>query len=525
LRPDKRMRDKAMEKKDDQPGRIMSGKLKAGTLQSLLKAVKQTRQTGKLLIKARDGFGIITLNKGAIISATTPLLKKKVSEEILKRGIITEEELRIVAEKQKNNPHYRLEKLLIDEGCLSKNTLFEILKGLSEEALFGMLFWEGIYRFKEGGGPDESAVPMVDIEDFISKVDSSIDELDGELDNVFAGLSSDSPGDNEKDINETLAKVAKSLTTFKPREIVIVVEDELLIRRIVADGLVAFGFDVEAYGNVKDALKRIQEIDMERVSPVIILDLVMTGLYDDKNVHGGMDLLEYICRHFPSIPVVITTGSDDPELKIETSFFGASYFISKPKTATQGTDNTDHPLTQFIEEIAFNIENIYGKRQAFLEKEQLASVREELLSQLIRKGSVSFKDESDIVKAQILFVDDEPGICRLGEEFLRADGFTHIDIVKDGQEAIRLFTEKKHDVVITDIVMPKRNGIEVLGFVKILSPHSQVIIITGNADKDAAVAALKLGAYHFIEKPIDFGGLMKIIRNAIELKMLFDQKA
>lgn len=502
---------------------MLSGKLKTGTLQSLLKGIKKNKLTGKLLIKARDGFGTIKLRRGDIISATTPLLKKKVTEEILKRRIITEEELGIVVEKQKSNPHYRLEKLLVDEGCLSTDTLFEILKGLGEEALFGMLFWEGIYRFKEEGNPDETAKPIVDIDDFIDKIDKSIDDLDNELESAFEGLSTGAPKEYERDINETLTKVAKSLTTFKPREIAIVVEDELLIRRIITDGLVDFGFEVEPYGNVKDALKRIHEIDMERVSPVIVLDLVMAGLYDEKDVHGGMDLLEYMCRHFPSIPVVITTGSDDPELKLETSFLGASYFVPKPAMEIPGTRD-GRSIAQFIEEIAFNIENIYSKRQAFLEKEQLASVREELLSQLIRKGSVSFKDESDILNAQILFVDDEPEICTLGLEFMRAEGFTNIDVSKDGQEAIAAFTEKRHDVVITDIVMPKRNGIELLGYVKILSPHCQVIIITGHADKDAAVAALKLGAYQLIEKPINFEALIKTIRQAVELKLLFDHK-
>ncbi|MCI0482435.1 MAG: DUF4388 domain-containing protein, partial [Candidatus Dadabacteria bacterium] len=189
-----------MEQSERELAPIISGKLKAGTLQSLLRAAKRAGQTGKLLIKAREGFGTITLNNGDIISASTPLLKKKVSEQILEREIITEDELRIVEEKQRNNPHYRLEKLLIDEGCLSKEILFEILKGLSEEALFGMLYWEGIYRFKETGQPDKSAVPMFDIDDFIRKVDDSIDGLDDELDSVFAGLSSGSGGEHEKDI-------------------------------------------------------------------------------------------------------------------------------------------------------------------------------------------------------------------------------------------------------------------------------------------------------------------------------------
>jgi DNA-binding NtrC family response regulator len=78
-------------------------------------------------------------------------------------------------------------------------------------------------------------------------------------------------------------------------------------------------------------------------------------------------------------------------------------------------------------------------------------------------------------------------------------------------------------VVILDIMMPKRNGIEVLRHVKAVSPSSQVIIVTGNADKDSAIAAVKLGAYDYIEKPFELDAIVLTTKRAIEKKLLLDE--
>ena len=121
-------------------------------------------------------------------------------------------------------------------------------------------------------------------------------------------------------------------------------------------------------------------------------------------------------------------------------------------------------------------------------------------------------------------MDDEEDIRKIGEIFIKGEGFTNLDIAKDGKEAIDCLTEKKHDVVITDNIMPKKTGIDIFNYVKILSPNSQVIIITGYADKSSMDAAVKLGAYNYIEKPIKFQALLKTIRKAVELKFLLDEK-
>ena len=513
-----------METTKGETERILSGKLKEETLEFLLKKAHDNRLTGKLSIKARDGFGVILFRDGRIILASTPTTKDKLGDYMVANGTITESEYRLALKKQKKNPHKRLESILLEEGSLSKERLYEMLKNLSENALFAMLFWRGVYHFEDVIPPDVPSEVLIDVDEFIEKSDRCIDDLNINIKSPSPSSESEKAQDYKGEIEDTIKHIARSLTTFKPREVVIVVEDEILLRTMLVDGLLNFGFEVEQYDNAKDAMKRIHELDMERISPAIVLDLMMTGLYDDKDIYGGMDLLNYITRNYPSVPVIISTSIDDPRIKLNTCFLGASYFLNKPKKTNVETDDFRSHIDQFIEELSFSLENIFRKQQAYLEKEQLVSVREELLIEFLKKGAIPFKDEADILGAKILFVDDEEEIRKLGEAFIRSEGFINVDIAENGKEAIKYFNEKKHDIVITDVVMPKKNGIEVLRYVKILSPNSQVIFITGYADKRSAVAAVKLGAFDYIEKPINFQELLKIIRRAVELKFLFDER-
>jgi DNA-binding response OmpR family regulator len=501
--------------------RILSGKLKKGTLEFLLRKARDTQMTGILSVNGRQGFGVVHLRDGMIVSATSSDTKGRLVEYLVERGLLAKDKANHILEDQKQSIRRQLESVLLESP---REEVHEILGKIAEDVLFGMLLWDGVYRFECKPPTDAPFELSIDIYDFMQKIDLTEEDLDFWTESAGAKPAADSAATYKEEICDTLEHVAKSLTTFKPREVVIVVEDEVLMRTMMVDGLRDFGFEVEAYDNVRDAMKRIQELDMTRISPAVVLDLMMTGLYDSSDVYGGIDLLSYICKSYPSVPVIIATAIDDLTIKLHTCFLGSSYFINKPDKKQKGLDDFRSHVEVFIEELSFNLENLFRKRQAYLEKEQLVSIREELLIEFIKKGLNPIKDESKILDSHILIVDDEIEICNLAKEFLEMDGFTQVDIATNGKEAIDLLNKKKHDVVVTDIVMPKKNGIELLRYTKILSPNSQVIMITGYADKRSAIAAIKLGAFDFIEKPIDFKTLPQTVRKGVELKCMLDDR-
>ncbi len=118
-------------------------------------------------------------------------------------------------------------------------------------------------------------------------------------------------------------------------------------------------------------------------------------------------------------------------------------------------------------------------------------------------------------RSSILVVDDDEAIRDAVVGYLAQDGFSNIDSACDGEEALDFFKRKSHHVVIADIAMPKLHGIDLLRQVKSLSPSSQVIIITGRSGKDSAIAALRLEAFDYFEKPFDFELLSQSVARAL----------
>jgi PAS domain S-box-containing protein len=116
---------------------------------------------------------------------------------------------------------------------------------------------------------------------------------------------------------------------------------------------------------------------------------------------------------------------------------------------------------------------------------------------------------------RILLVDDEPDIVRVLSISLKSDGYDVMTALS-GEQALAIFQEQGQDIVITDIRMPGLNGIDVLKAVKEISDETEVIIITGHGDIDAAIEALKNGASDFINKPVRDQALSIALRRAQE---------
>jgi DNA-binding NtrC family response regulator len=121
-------------------------------------------------------------------------------------------------------------------------------------------------------------------------------------------------------------------------------------------------------------------------------------------------------------------------------------------------------------------------------------------------------------KPRVLIVDDEPGV----RESLRLILKERADPVsaQSGDAALNLLTRETFDVILLDILMPGRDGLETLERIRQISPIPQVIMVTATKTVKTAVQAMKLGAFDYVTKPFDVEELLLIVERALEAAAL-----
>ncbi|MBA7483219.1 Regulatory protein AtoC [subsurface metagenome] len=117
-------------------------------------------------------------------------------------------------------------------------------------------------------------------------------------------------------------------------------------------------------------------------------------------------------------------------------------------------------------------------------------------------------------KKNILIVDDEENMCRILSELLTRAGYSIYD-TGNAKEALKIFKNNEISLVITDLIMPGINGLQLLSMVKEIDPALPVILITAYGTVDTAVEAMKQGAYDYILKPFDNEEILFVIKKAI----------
>ncbi len=125
-------------------------------------------------------------------------------------------------------------------------------------------------------------------------------------------------------------------------------------------------------------------------------------------------------------------------------------------------------------------------------------------------------------KKIILIVEDDPTVGESLGHLFKKKGYD-ILLASNGKEALHLFRQETVDLVITDVVMPKMDGIELLEAVKGLRPETEVIVISAQGTIEKAVQAMKLGAFDFIEKPINPRVISVLVERALEKQTLILQ--
>ena len=126
--------------------------------------------------------------------------------------------------------------------------------------------------------------------------------------------------------------------------------------------------------------------------------------------------------------------------------------------------------------------------------------------------------------ARILVVDDDLGMRDLLEIMLTQEDY-EVACCGDPNKALQRVQKEQFDLVITDLKMPKMDGIEFLKQVKEVKPETQVILITAFASGNTALSAMKEGAYDYIEKNFDIDELKRIVHEAMEKKGIKRQEA
>jgi CheY-like chemotaxis protein/anti-sigma regulatory factor (Ser/Thr protein kinase) len=121
-------------------------------------------------------------------------------------------------------------------------------------------------------------------------------------------------------------------------------------------------------------------------------------------------------------------------------------------------------------------------------------------------------------KPRVLIVDDQEALRALLSRLLAREGFTPVEAA-DGEQAMELFREQTPLVVVSDIMMPRRDGLWLLTEVKRIDPNAVVILMTGQGNEDILLRALRGGATNFFKKPFNVRELIDEVRKVVDFRL------
>ena len=138
------------------------------------------------------------------------------------------------------------------------------------------------------------------------------------------------------------------------------------------------------------------------------------------------------------------------------------------------------------------------------------------MSRSIRAATLRLK-VTHVATASILVVDDEPAIQDILTWSLAAEGYS-VATAGSGEEALTRFEEQDFDVIVTDIVMPGLNGLDLLERSLVLNPRASVIVMTAYAALETAITALRRGACDYLEKPFSVDVLKERVQRLLQYR-------
>jgi len=382
---------------------ITSGSLKSTNLLKILTDAEGKSFTGTVTLKGKTGLASVTLKGGKVVSIREPRVKSRLGRNLVSRNIITEKELQNALNVQKKKGGSILGQILIEQAVLEQEALDAAMMNVAEESLIHLLTWEeGLFSVEEEEVAGE-AVGDISYKEMAKKAGQMKSAVEDEwtIDQIVPSKGQIEEGVKEE-ILQTVRRVSQKLRDLKPDEVVLLVEDELLMREMFKDKLISFGFDVDAVESPHQALEKLTEYEETGKLPIVLADLIMPTL-SGKGIFGGLELLEEIQKTYSHIPVIVNTAYPEASIRRRALFLGATYYINKPDRKNIGPDELENQLNLFIEEVAVCIQNVIQRHEVYFERDQQNILREELLVQLIQSreelekvGEVIQRDTGDI---------------------------------------------------------------------------------------------------------------------------------
>ena len=233
-------------------------------------------------------------------------------------------------------------------------------------------------------------------------------------------------------------------------------------------------------------------------------DLVI--LDRDLPIMSGSAVFDKIREISKEIPVVILTGYNEPEEVDAYLRHGAASFLSKG-------DGLSNVLTEVDRVLGIE----HAPKPAPVPAASPFRITEE--KRLVRASAPEIKPVPVPACAPCLMLvaDDDEGTRRLLGRFLSSMGY-EVAFAADGKEAVELARARKPDLILLDIFMPGKNGLEVLTELVPEMPGTGFMMITGNDDEEVARGCLAHGAFDYVSKPINLEALKTVIKSRLLLQ-------
>ena len=243
---------------------------------------------------------------------------------------------------------------------------------------------------------------------------------------------------------------------------VLLVEDDDMARKRLKRVIEKEGYEVIS---AHDGLEGLELFKNERPD-VVITDVKMPKI-------DGIEVMHRIKEMSKTTEVILITGHGDVDMAILALRDGALDYIKKPID---------------IDQLIMSL----GRAKEKIQDRKKITVRNSIL----------------------ILEDDEKTREKLGKIYIK-EGY-RVFTAPDGEEGLKIFSENKIDILLTDLRMPKMNGLKFISEVKKISNDCEFIVLSGFGDEADAIEAMRNGAINFIAKPIDLEQLLLSTQKAID---------